>query len=802
MKMKILGIFVSTLLIISVLPGVINAEEQSYVNEKIESIVFSEPDIIKGDQFLTLNIDEATSNLMRPGKPILPVYTKIFKFPFNTKIKGVECKLLKINQKVLSGEIQPSPEPVPLNNVNIVDEKKVFENFIVKDNTVYDSMDYFPDVWYNYRVGCGLDGSHRVIFLAVQFYPIQYSPGQNMIRYVNMVDIIVEYTEPTHPVFYPDEYDLVIITPSEYSEKLQPLVEYKSDSGIAAKLVTLDEIYDGTYFTVQGRDDQEKIKYFIKDAIEGWDITYVLFAGGANKVPIRWSYVNDNWEIHLMSDLYYADIYDGSGDFCSWDSNENDFFGEYNYQDRTDFVDLYPDVSLGRLNFRSIDEVSDVVSKIITYESTGAYMEDWFSNFVVVGGDTFPDSGNCDEGEYLNEHAIDMMDGFTPEKIWATNGKLQFAINIDNAVEKGSGFLYMTGHGTPSTWATHPHNDFETWWPITSYNCNRVENLKNGEKLPVVFIGGCSNLRFSGDDCFGWSYVKNPDGGGIACYGNSALGWGYPGFGCVSGLTGGMELSNFKAYGDQNAKTTGELWSKALNNYLNDFGVWSVHGYKTVEEWQSFSDPSLRIRKVSDKPNTPDKPEGPITGEIGVEHTYTIRTTDPDGDMIKYCVDWGDDTVIWTEWQQSGVTISLNHTWEIPGDYVIKVKVRDEYGLDSEWSEPLLVTMVSPSAFFDIVKIRGGIGQASAVIKNIGSLDASLVNCSISVVGGMLGLINALAEETLDTLAVDEEKKITIDKIFGLGKINVTVTANTPSANTATKTANGFVVGPFVFVRL
>lgn len=787
---------------VSVLPRVINAEEQSYIKEKSESIVFSEPIIRETDQYVTLNVEEATSYLMIPGKPVLPIYTKTFKFPFGTQIKGVECKLSQINQEVISGKIQPSPEPVPLVNVNNAEEKKVVENFIVKDNAVYNSMDFFPYGWYDYRVGCGLDDSCHVIFLTVQFYPVRYSPGQNMIRYANMVDIKVEYSEPINPVFFPDGYDMVIITPSEYSEKLQPLVDYKNDSGIDTKLVTLDEIYDGDYFPVQGRDAQEKIKYFIKDAIEEWDITYVLLAGGANKIPVRWSYVDDGWEINMISDLYYADIYDSGGNFCSWDSNGNNLFGEYDYEDRTDFVDLYPDVRFGRLNFRSINEISDVVSKIVTYESTGAYMEDWFSNFVVCGGDTFQDSNMVDEGEYLNQHAIDMMDGFIPEKIWATNGKLQFAINIDNAVENGAGFLYMTGHGTPENWATHPHNDFETWWPISYYNCNRVESLKNEEELPIVVIGGCSNCKFSGNDCFGWSYVKNPDGGGIASYGNSALGWGYPGYGCISGLTGGMELSNFKAYGIQNANTTGELWSQALNNYLNQFGVWSVHGYKTVEEWQSFSDPSLRIREVSDKPKKPDKPNGPISGEIGIEYTYMIRTTDPDGDMLKYCCDWGDNTINWTEWFKSGETASLSHTWAKPGDYEIRVKARDEYGLDSEWSEPLTVTMVSPTAFLDIVKIRGGFGKASAVIKNIGSLDASNVNCSISVVGGMLGLIDALAEETFDTLAVEEEKKITVDKIFGFGKINVTVTASTPFANTATKTANGFVLGPFVFVRL
>jgi hypothetical protein len=799
MKTKLKGIVVCTFLIISMIPILTNAEEQSNIFEKNVSIFFSVPDIKENDQYLNLYLEEATSYLMRPGKPMLPVYSKVFKFPYGSEIKSIDCKITTINHMLLSGVIQPSPEPVPLMDINIAEEEKIVDIF--KDNIVYNSMGFFPDKWYDYRVGCGLDDSRRVIFLTVHFYPIRYSPGQNMIQYTDMVDIYVEYYKPTNPVVFQEIYDMIIITPSEYFEKLIPLAEYKNDSSIDTKIVTLDEIYDGEFFPVNGRDNQEKIKYFIKDAIEEWNIAYVLLAGGANKIPVRESYVDDGWEINIISDLYYADIFDSNGAFCSWDSNQNNLFGEYNHQGKTDFVDLYPDVFFGRLNFRSIDEVSDVVSKIIVYESTGAYMEDWFSNFVVCGGDTFQDPNNVDEGEYLNQNAMTIMDGFIPEKIWATNGKLQFALNIDNAIENGSGFLYMTGHGTPENWATHPHNDFEKWWPINSYTYQRIENLDNKEKLPVVIIGGCSNCRFSGDICYGWSFVKNPDGGGIVSYGNSALGWGYIGYGCTSGLTGGMELSNFKAYGIQNAKTSGELWAQGLNNYLNQFGVWNVFGYKTVEEWQSFSDPSIRIKKVSDKPSKPEQPNGTISGEIGVEHSYSVLTTDPDGDMLKYCFDWGDNSIKWTEWSNSGEITSLAHVWTKPGDYEIRVKARDEYGLDSEWSEPLSVTMHSQSPFFDIIRIRGGFAKASAVIKNIGSLEASNVNCSIAIVGGILQLINVYYEETFDNLSVEEEKTFSVDRVFGFGKINLTVIVSSPDANIAIKTADGIILGPIVIIR-
>ncbi|UCD14649.1 MAG: PKD domain-containing protein [Thermoplasmatales archaeon] len=796
MKKRIICVLVSALLIISVLPIVLTAGEQPYIKEKIESIVFSEPNIQDGDQYMTLSVKEAPSRLMEPGKPMLPVYTKIFKFPFGTKIEGVICKPSHIYQKVITGEIQPSPIPVPTGPLNDSVKKRVFATSAAKDNSVYNSKDFFPYSWYDYRLGCGLDGSRRVVFLTVRFYPVQYSPGQKMIQYTKNANIEVKYSEPIQPAVFTDEYDMVIITPSEFSDKLQPLVEYKNDSGRATILVTLNDIYDGNYFPVKGRDDQEKIKYFIKNAIKGWNITYVLLAGGENKVPVRMSHVRDGHDDSIISDLYYADIYE-YGSFCSWDSNGNGIFGEY-YDGEVDQVDLHPDVKLGRLNFKDKDEVSTVVNKIITYESTGAYMEEWFSNFVVCGGDTFPDGGNVPEGEYLNEHAITIMDDFIPNKIWATNKKVKWPENIDKAIEDGSGFVYMTGHGTHNCWTTHPLLNFNTWWPLGTYLNLYVMNLKNGDELPVVIIGGCSNLKFSENICFGWSFLKNPDGGGIASYGNSADGWGYVGTMCTQGLTGGMELSAFKAYGNQNAKTTGELWTKALNNYLKEFGVSSAYGYKTVEEWLSFSDPSLRIAKVSEKPNKPDRPEGPTSGAVQKEYTYTTSTTDPDGDLIKYCFDWGDETFTWTDWLESGENVSVSHIWEEPGNYEIKVKARDKYGLDSEWSESLALHIGGP--ILEIQAIRGGLFKLSVLIKNVGDADTTGVNWSISVKGGIVGFINVSSKGTIEALAVGDEETISCKKVFGFGKVDIAMEASSSSSNKLSVQVNGLVLGFLVIV--
>ena len=80
---------------------------------------------------------------------------------------------------------------------------------------------------------------------------------------------------------------LVIITPAEFSSRLQPLVPHKINRGITTKIVTLEEIYGGVYFQANGRDNAEKIKNFIKNAIEQWVTTNVLLVGSSSKFPTR-----------------------------------------------------------------------------------------------------------------------------------------------------------------------------------------------------------------------------------------------------------------------------------------------------------------------------------------------------------------------------------------------------------------------------------------------------------------------------------------------------------------------------------
>ena len=103
--------------------------------------------------------------------------------------------------------------------------------------------------------------------------------------------------------------------------------------------------------------------------------------------------------------------------------------------------------------------------------------------------------------------------------------------------------------------------------------------------------------------------------------------------------------------------------------------------------------PIISTTAVANLPPTTPVINGSTNGKTGVQYTYKFRSTDPDGDDVSYCVDWGDDTgEICIGPFTSGEEVTDTHTWSADGTYVVKVKARDIYSAESDWAT-LTVTM-------------------------------------------------------------------------------------------------------------
>jgi hypothetical protein len=97
------------------------------------------------------------------------------------------------------------------------------------------------------------------------------------------------------------------------------------------------------------------------------------------------------------------------------------------------------------------------------------------------------------------------------------------------------------------------------------------------------------------------------------------------------------------------------------------------------------------ILKISGGNHPPDSStiEGSHWGVINEDYLFCINATDPDGDAI-YCKwEWGDGNI--TDWlgpYSSNETVCASHAWSQKGTYEIRVKLKDKFGHESNWSDP------------------------------------------------------------------------------------------------------------------
>jgi hypothetical protein len=600
-----------------------------YITMKLN---FSYPEVVPCGDYLVVRVKESDINRMDPGKPVLPANLSIFEFPLGTKIIDVEYdhsvpEIINLTKKLAFGF-------VPL-----TDNMQEYSTKEIMDVSVYENSDPYPSDWVSYHAGGGLSNGEHTTFLVIRVYPVIYFPTEDQLQFIENITINISYSEPVEPIVEDTNIcDLLVLAPKTFMKNIQPLVCHKNHLGVKTKLVSLDDVYDRIWY---GRDNAEKIKLFIKEAIEESDIKYVLLVGGLKgqtsiwNLPVRYSHVvppeeQEYPEQSFISDLYYADIYDSEGRFSSWDSNDDGIFAAWNETYKEE-MDIYPDIYLGRLPCMSVFEVKTMVDKIINYEEKKCD-DSWFKKLILVAGDSYNDTHHFNEGELISEKAIELMPEFTPVKVYASEQDINRK-TVNKAMNQGAGFAYFCGHGNPASWNTHfPPNG--TKW-TTGYKLQDMISLCNGQKLPIVVVGGCHNGQFdismwnilkgvrenglsyfrlkpkAGEfwynlwvpNCWSWWLTSKMGGGAIASISNTGLGTHGDGDAdnnsiadYLEVLDGWLELRFLELYGTENMDILGQNHGVAITGYIHRFlGNDAKMDVKMVQQWVLFGDPSLKI---------------------------------------------------------------------------------------------------------------------------------------------------------------------------------------------------------------
>ncbi len=401
-----------------------------------------------------------------------------------------------------------------------------------------------------------------------------------------------------------DNWDMVIITPQKFAFETISLVKHKRNFGINTTLKTTEEIYS-EYI---GIDNIEKIKYYIKDAIESQNISYVLLLGDIDKVPIRtsglsWDYFGNIAVENVITDLYYADIYNSDGSFSSWDTNHDGIFSEIRMITRgiednetfqfIDIIDGIPDIGIGRIPCNTKLDVEIAIEKIISYE-TNTHSKEWFKRLILMGGDTFPNIGNMSEGEFVTDYISSIMSDFIPIKLYASKKTFK-PFNINFEISKGAGFVCYSGHGFQYGFGTSEYDDES----LVKYYTPYIVGINNFNKYPIFYFDACwtGALDYSMGHIqlpsFAWALMKKPFSGAIACIASTRVGYGgFEGDPLGAGSPC-LHACFFESY--KTGIFLSDMFVQAQKNYISK--IWNnvFDDCLTIQEFILLGDPSLKI---------------------------------------------------------------------------------------------------------------------------------------------------------------------------------------------------------------
>jgi pyrrolidone-carboxylate peptidase len=139
------------------------------------------------------------------------------------------------------------------------------------------------------------------------------------------------------------------------------------------------------------------------------------------------------------------------------------------------------------------------------------------------------------------------------------------------------------------------------------------------------------------------------------------------------------------------------MWYQDIHSSKTDPNQCKVAGFIHVNSEVYIEDAmiatNITIRKtieyldsLNEPPSSPTI-NGPQSGKIDETHYYNVITTDPEGGEVSYYIDWGDNSDGgWTRMLPSGEEYNASHIWNEEGTFTIKVKAKDYYGSESDWT--------------------------------------------------------------------------------------------------------------------
>ena len=697
--------FVGVILLLTSFSVFASAEDESKYNQVTIKYTFEMPvieNVDMGSIVYDRVIMEGFPNSNNPGEPCLPVSGAYILIP-----QGADISEIRVTPEEMvclgSGfNVEPAGETVFLSEMSST-------HMPIPDEEIYGSADMFPGELFT-KVGTYSFRGYDILIL--KLHPVQYVPAtgelcfspdlmvyvetvedensntlfrgleEDLLEAMDKVDngaVAHTYTGKIPRFVQSEEYDLLIITSEALMDSFLPLKQAHDAEDLKTLIYTVEDIYS----EYSGVDEPEMIRNFIRDTYNNSGIEYVLIGGDDDIVPVRYLYVGYTSPENIPGDLYYACLdgsYNSDGDYRWGEPTDGEDGGD---------VDLIAEVYVGRACVGTTAEVSHFVNKTLAYMNKDT-ADEYLKNVWLVG-EYLGHGGVAEWGGTILEELINGSDahGYTTvgipnepdkypvqklfERDWPGNNWPKS--EIISIINDGVHIINHLGHG-----------GIDRFMKVCIPDVGSLTN----DRYCFIYSQSCLAGHFDWTDCIAEYLNVKTEHGAFALVMNSREGWG-----TMYTTDGPSQRYNREFWDAVFGENKSEI-SRANQDSKED-NIYRINENNQIMRWvfyelNLFGDPTLGFGNLP--PEKPQKPEGTESGNYGENYLYTTTTTEPNRNLVFYMWDWGDGSC--SEWQgpyNSSEEAIATHRWDEQGTYSVQVKAKDTYGAESEWSDPLSVTM-------------------------------------------------------------------------------------------------------------
>lgn len=522
---------------------------------------------------------EGAQTLSVPGKPQVPFFAKRVEIPngwtaTDVLVTGIESKSM----------------PLPDLDAYV---PKTWSGTTILDEIKSEKTGIFPGVVGGFEIEYGVDGQS----VALKINPVLCDFDSKQLRIATSISISIMLEESFEKTAKSEDAPkkAVILCKADYMKPANRLADAQKADKYEVEVVTLESI--ATKYAPQEEEPEhpgpgkyrdkekqymknydyelaKKIRAYLAENIE--KINYLTIMGDGLVVPPSFyqteRYYLEKYDRYIPTDLFYS-----SPD-----------------------LDTVPNMAVGRLPVRNVEEAEKLVSRIITYRK--AITKEKAHSISFAGGDPF--SGGFD-GELDCQSIIEYgyADGMKINKYYKTLDKFDSKFVMD-ALKNETGFIYSISHGSGDAIYTEPGK-------VTTAD---LLSLPKRDIAPIIFTPSCTNGMYDasviehkyeqkGAEGLSWGQAcLLSEGGPIAYFGGSRVNFAGVNWMVEGGVVKILPFTemdrlmqdSFAAYANW-ASTLGDMYTEALSEYIGVSSGGYFQSNKSLFAYTLLGDPTIKL---------------------------------------------------------------------------------------------------------------------------------------------------------------------------------------------------------------